>query len=377
MSFLSDLFHGNTGNLANDLAPSNIFSDAGSDFSNQPTWAKGLELAAPLAIGAVATGGADLAGLPALFGADAAAGGATAAADTGFDLATIGPGVADAGTAVAGADAASGGLDLTALGLSADTGGSALAADPGIAAINAAAPASGQAIDTAGLSGLTPGDVSYFSPTGADAASYGAAPADSSSFLDKLVTGASNSITKNPLGIAVAGGALAYDVAKGNPDSANVNALKTDAANLSGQAGALTASGQQLTQYLQNGTLPPGQQAQVNQAVAAAKARIISNAAANGQNTNPSQNSALAQDLANADLEGLSLAGQFETQLAATGTTLINAGLNATGLSSQIYETLTKIDQANNTQLMQSIAAMAAALGGGTKIQIGGNSAAA
>jgi hypothetical protein len=195
--------------------------------------------------------------------------------------------------------------------------------------------------------------------------------------LSQLGTGAVNSITKNPLGIAVAGGALAYDVLKGNPNTAAENQLQQSANTLQGQAAGLTATGTQLTSYLTNGTLPPGQQAQVTQAVAARKAQIIANAAANGQNTNPAQNSALAQDLANADMQGLAMAGQLETQLAQTGTTLINSGLHATGLSSEIYQALVKIDQTNNNQLMQAIASMAAALGGGTKIQIGSTAASA
>src|SRR5215472_10872467 len=100
MSFLSDLFHGNFGNLGEDIAPQNIFKDFGSSFANQPMWAQGLELALP----AIATGGALLA--PELLGAGAAAEGGLAAAEGaaggigGFDLGTIGPGVAAAGGTV-------------------------------------------------------------------------------------------------------------------------------------------------------------------------------------------------------------------------------------------------------------------------------------
>ena len=217
------------------------------------------------------------------------------------------------------------------------------------------------------LAGLDPSTAIPDAGTGAPG---GADP--NQSLWDRLVGGATNSITKNPLGIAVAGGALAYDVLKGNPDSSSINALKAEAPGLAAQGAALTASGQNLQTYLTNGTLPPGLQQQVTNAVQAAKARIIANHAANGENTNPAQNSALAQELNQVDLDAIAQAGTLETQLFQSGTQLLQTGINETGLSSQIYEALVKIDQTNNNQLMTAIASMAAALGGGTKIQIGG-----
>ena len=44
---------------------------------------------------------------------------------------------------------------------------------------------------------------------------------------------------------------------------------------------------------------------------------------------------------------------------------LMKTGLNETGLSTQLYETLVKLDQQNNQQLMSAISSFAAALGGG------------
>ena len=386
MSFLSDLFEGKTSNLGNDLAPSNIFSDTVKDTGGSNT------LAEVLGGGALALGGLGLAGV---LGGGAAAG---AAAGAPLDLLAGGgaAGTADASAAgtlfAGGLDAsalAGGGVDLSALGL-ADDATSAFAADPALAAINTAAPlgttagATGTSVDAltaapSWASDLTSNEL--LAGTGVDgnaAGTFAATPAGTSpSFLNSLETGAVNSITKNPLGIALSAGALGYDVLKGNPNSAAENQLNQNAATLTAQGAQIQGLGAQLTQYLQTGTLPPGQQAAVTQAVQARKAQIIANAAANGQNTNPTQNSALAQDLANADQDGLVMAGQLESQLATTGTQLISAGLNATGLSSQIYEALVKIDQTNNSTLMSAIASMAAALGGGTKIQIGGTAAAA
>jgi len=389
MSFLSDLFEGKTSNLGNDLAPSNIFSDTVKDTGGSNTIPELLGGAA------LAFGGLGLAGGLGGLGLGA---GAVADATAGAPLDLLAGGAA-AGTADAsaagtlfagGLDAsalAGGGLDLSALGLT-DDATSAFAADPALSAINSAAPlgttagATGTGVDSltaapSWASDLTSNELlSGTGVSGNTAGTFAATPAGTSpSFLSSLETGAVNSITKNPLGIAIAGGALGYDVLKGNPNSAAENQLNANASTLTAQGAQIEGLGTQLTQYLQSGTLPPGQQAAVTQAVQARKAQIIANAAANGQNTNPTQNSALAQDLANADQNGLVMAGQLESQLATTGTQLISAGLNATGLSSQIYEALVKIDQTNNSTLMSAIASMAAALGGGTKIQIGGTPA--
>src|ERR1700677_3514463 len=377
MSFLSDLFEGKTSNLGNDLAPSNIFSDTVKDTGGVDRLGGGVGGGGVLGGAALAAGGLGLAGV---LGGGAAAG---AAAGAPLDLLAGGgaAGTADASAAgtlfAGGLDAsalAGGGIDLSALGL-ADDATSAFAADPALTAINTAAPlgttagaATGTGVDALTAAPSWANDLTsneLLAGTGVDgnaAGTFAATPAGTSpSFLNSLETGAVNSITKNPLGIALSAGALGYDVLKGNPNSAAENQLNQNAATLTAQGAQIQGLGAQLTQYLQTGTLPPGQQAAVTQAVQARKAQIIANAAANGQNTNPTQNSALAQDLANADQDGLVMAGQLESQLATTGTQLISAGLNATGLSSQIYEALVKIDQTNNSTLMSAIASMAAA----------------
>jgi len=362
MSFLTDLFEGNTGNLGNDLSPSNIFSDTQKDIGGKNTIPE-LIGGAGLALGGLGLAGG-LGGLGAATAVDSTVG-------APLDLLAGGAaaGTADAATAVTG------GLDLSALGLTADDA-SAFATDPALAAINTAAPlgaTAGAAANTAAQVGTlsVPGFADSAVAAGDITNDVGAATS-APSFLSQLETGAVSSLTKNPLGILAAGAGLGLDVLRGNQTDPNAKQLAAEAPGLQAQGAALTASGEQLTQYLTNGTLPPGQQAQVTEAVQAAKARIIQNHAANGENTNPTQNSALAQELSGADMNGLALAGQLEQQLATTGTQLISAGLNSTGLSEQIYQALINMDTANNNQLMQSIASMAAALGGGTKISIGG-----
>lgn len=365
MSFLTDLFKGDTSNLGSDLSPSNIFSDTQQDIGGKYT--------IPEIIGGVglAAGGLGLAGA---LGGGAAAG--TAAADTGFDLATLGPGVDATGAAIGTDAGVSAGLDLTALGLT-DDASSAFATDPALAAINTAAPLGSTAgaataatgLDTLSVPGLADSTVAATDITN-DAGAAGAS--GSPSFLSQLISGATNSVTKNPLGILAAGAGLGLDVLRGNQTDPNAKQLAAEAPGLQAQGAAITAAGTQLTSYLQNGTLPPGQQAQLTEAVQSAKARIIANHAANGDNTNPTQNSALAQELNQVDLDAVAQAGTLEQQLATTGTQLLQTGVNETGLSSQIYQALVNIDTTNNNQLMSAIASMAAALGGGTRIQIGG-----
>jgi hypothetical protein len=273
-------------------------------------------------------------------------------------------------------DAAGGATDALSL---LDPAAGGLTSDAGISAINAAAPlgtttgaATDASIGTLSVPGLPDSSVAATDLLTNDAG----ATASSPSFLSQLTTGAVNSVTKNPLGILAAGTGLGLSILRGNQTDPNQAQLSAEAPQLQAQGAALTASGQNLQQYLTNGTLPPGLQQQVNNAVQAAKARIIQNHASNGENTNPAQNSALAQELNQVDLDAIAQAGTLEQQLFSSGTQLLQTGLSETGLSEQIYESLVKMDQTNNNALMASIASMAAALGGGTKIQIGGTQAA-
>ena len=104
-------------------------------------------------------------------------------------------------------------------------------------------------------------------------------------------------------------------------------------------------------------------QAKLDQATQAAKARIISNHAKNGMPTDPSQNSALAQELNSVDMNAVGAMAQAQIDMMKTG-------LSETGLSTQLYEMLVKMDRQNNTDLMNAISSFASALGGGSR---GGN----
>lgn len=218
----------------------------------------------------------------------------------------------------------------------------------------------GQSLDQLAVDRAVPqASPTNLAPPDASATPPGTTPAaSSSSFGSSLVKGATDSITKNPLGIALAGGGLLYNMLQGNKTPANQN-------NLQSQADQLAAQGSQLASYLQNGTLPPGIKTAVDQATQAAKARVISNYASRGAPTDPSKNSALAQELNAIDEASVISTSQIGQQLMQTG-------ISETQLSSNIYESLLKIDQTQQAQTGQAIANFAAALGGGARATIGG-----
>jgi len=341
MSFLSDLIHGNFGNLGTDVT--HAFEG--------PELTKTLEGLGGLALAGTGIGlGADLfglgtGGLTGLFSGAGDAGGLFGGLFGGGDAAA---GAADAITgAVPGitADGIPGLATGTGVGDGGIlTGGSAIGVNPA---------------DYAAASGTVTDSVPGISATGIGTTDTGtgvAAPASGSSsgsgggFWNQLLTGATKSVTNNPLGIAAAGAGLGLDLIKGNQPLQGQ-------AQLEQQAQQLSAQGTQLEQYLQSGTLPPALQAALGQATAAAKARIMSKYAANGQSTDPAANSALAQELNQVDIQAVSSMGQIEQQL-------LQTGINETGLSSQLYQALVGIDQTNNNALMQAIASFAGALGG-------------
>lgn len=371
MSFLTDLYHGNFSNLGNDL------THAPSSFVNHPTEmleAGGLALGAALPF-ALPEIGAAAGGLGGLFGfggdasaiaAGEAAGGdalaftgEAAGAETGGGQSAISALLGQTGDTAAGGDGF--GSFYTATGL-----------NPGMTDPNAFSTGNALAgVGDGNLGGVSGGvdpiasSTTYEAPTtaGADGdplsvAGQGGKGAGPTSFMDKLTSGIANapgnavdSLAKNPLGIAAAGTGLALNMLNNKPNP--------NIANLQGQANQLTAQGQQFMSFLQNGSLPPALKASVDQAANAAKARIIANHAANGQSTDPSQNSALAQELAAADQNALVAVGQLGEQL-------FTAGQSEIGLSSQIYQKLIAIDQQQSASQGKAIANFASALGTGS-----------
>jgi hypothetical protein len=248
-----------------------------------------------------------------------------------------------------------------------DTGTSPLTSSPG------AAPAGASASSLAAPSGVT----APFGadPTAAAGATAGATPAPGASApspIDSLVKGATDSLTKNPLGVALGAAGLGYNILQGQKQTGNQNALSADAATATANSGKLLNQGEALTQYLTNGTLPPAYQTQVDQAINDAKTKAISNAAANGQPTDPTKNTSLAQELAQIDNQRGAMQTQVAQQLFQSGAGLINSAQGAAGLSGQLYQTLVQNDTTQSANMGKAIATLAAAMNGKSQANIGG-----
>lgn len=334
MSFLSDTFEGNWGHLGTDL------SNAGSSLMSHPS-----QLYETLGgAAAIATGGLALGAFPEL-----------GAAGAGSGLLS--------GFFGAGADAVPLATDAAPLALTTDTA-SEIAASPAQQAISSVI---GGAADQSAINPVTganvlTGENPLLGPISADpitgvgtgaATPPGAAPAQPG-FFDNIT----NSLMHPTLGgvaqgagVAAAGAGLGMNLLRGNQVDPNQQKLQ----DLAGQLGS---QGQVLESYLKTGKLPPALQTQLDQAKASEKARIISGYAQRGQPTDPRMNSALAQELNNVDTNAIAAMAQVQVQM-------LNTGLKETGMSMELYQMLTQMDEQHNQDLMKSISTFAAALGGG------------
>lgn len=165
--------------------------------------------------------------------------------------------------------------------------------------------------------------------------------------------------------------------------------LATRAQSLDPNAQTLQNRGTGLTGYVGTGTLPPEMMAQVEQGVADAKAKLVSEAAARGMPTNPARNSQLAQRFEELDRQRLVTINTLAQQLATTGNetyrsgltgsqqagaqsgtagqlgaNLVTSGAVQSGLAATTYNQLANLDEAQTKRTQEAIARMAAALNG-------------
>jgi hypothetical protein len=201
--------------------------------------------------------------------------------------------------------------------------------------------------------------------------------AGSSSISDLLGKGGNmitDAVSKNPLGTLLGAGGLGYNIYQGQKNTANIKSLTADANTATANSNQMVASGEALQQYLTSGTLPPAYQTQVDNAIKDAKTSAISNAAQQGQNTDPTQNTALAATLAKIDASRATMQTQVASQLFSSGQGLINSGMSAAGLSGQLFQALVQNDTTQAANTGKAIATLAAALNGKTNASIGGTS---
>ena len=243
---------------------------------------------------------------------------------------------------------------------------------PGVG--SAGQPAAASAASVAAPSGIAP--AAGVDPTAAAGAATGggtgAAGAAPSSPISSLLGGAEKSLTSNPLGIGLGVAGLGYNILQGQKQTANQKALTADAATATANSNQMVASGEALQQYLTSGTLPPQYMTQVQQAIQDAKTTAVSNAAAQGLPTDPIKNTALATELAKIDASEPAMISQVASQLFSSGTSLVNAGQSAAGLSGQLYQTLVQNDTTQAANTGKAIATLAAALNGKSSNTIGG-----
>lgn len=190
-------------------------------------------------------------------------------------------------------------------------------------------------------------------PTGSAGGTVGAAP-ESPGFFSKMGTNALNYVQNNPFsaaGAGIAGLGLGYNLLQGQKTSPNVAALQANAQAQSAQA-------KQLMSYFEKGQLPPGLQNIAKQMTQSMNAQAVANAAKNGLSTDPAQNTALANQL---------IANQERVfgWIAQQSMQLLNAGVQMSGLSNNLYAQLEQLDRQKSAQTGQAIANFAAALNGG------------
>ena len=322
----------------------------------------------------------------------AAAGIGGAAADTALSSAAntgLASGISDILPSTAPATALAGATPTTGFGTSSVSPASA-SLSPNVANANASGNvfetgtqqvpgvgAQGQPNVTGASSFSAPSGVTANAdPTASGGLATGGTPTNTnnssiSDLLGDAGTGALKSLTSNPLGIGLGAAGLGYNILQGQKQTANTSALSADAATATANSNQMVASGEALQNYLTSGTLPPQYMTQVDQAIADAKTSAISNAAAQGQPTDPTRNTALATTLAKIDASRPGMISQVAGQLFSSGTSLVSAGQSAAGLSGQLYQALVANDttQAHNTG--QAIATLAAALNGKTSVNAG------
>lgn len=196
---------------------------------------------------------------------------------------------------------------------------------------------------------------------------------ESGSLLSSTGSAGGNSLSN----LAGLGGGLAavgvgaYDLLQGNQPLPAEGDLQTQA-NYEGQLGrSETTAGTGLQSYLEQGTLPPAQQAQLQLEQQAAKAQLIQGAGSRGQNTNPLKNSGLTQDLNSLGLQSEVVQGQLEQQLFNSGQQLITSGQQAFGIQAQDLTTLAQIQEKQQQDTTNAIMGFAKALGGLNWSQIG------
>ena len=193
-----------------------------------------------------------------------------------------------------------------------------------------------------GLDAIYPGGLPAGAPPGAPM-SLAPPTAPPTNLLDSL-TGA---VAHNPFGaagVAIAGGGLLYNMARGQAKYPEATALT----GLEGQTQGMLAD-------FRSGKLPPGYQIMIKQATEATNAATIQSYASQGKSTDPRLNTALARDLqANAE--------NAIAMTAKLGETILKGGLETAQIDEGILNSLLQLDVSQTQATGQAISNFASAL---------------
>lgn len=230
------------------------------------------------------------------------------------------------------------------------------AAPAGASAVGVAAPSSVAGNPDASS---TPMDFSSVSRKSSDGAGSGNS-SSGSDILSSLGIGKNNGLSS-----AVAGLGLVNNLVNGNKSLSQTPQLNANAAAASSVGQGQISAGQALQQWQTTGKLPDSYESQIQQAAEAAKTKAIANAGANGMPTDPRLNTTLAAQLNAIDAAIPQQREQIAAGLAQSGSNMVAAGLQATGISSDIYTKLAQLEDSQNKARGQAITNFAAALNGG------------
>ena len=167
---------------------------------------------------------------------------------------------------------------------------------------------------------------------------------------------------------------LGYNLFQGYQSQQALKALQqqeTDYQNRIAQAGqaSLSAAGPMLATgeaLMTGGTVPAPMQALLDNFRNSQRARIIQGYGARNQSTDPTQNSALAQDLNAVDNQMLALREQLGQQITDTANRMLASGASATQIAAELPMMMQRLDIQLQGITGNAIANFAAAMSGGT-----------
>ena len=374
-------------------------TDAGPTFSDSLTPATGGPAisgpidsgtwdAAPASAGGAVTSTSPQVTLANLGGAPAT-GGVGPAASAFTPPASVGPGGVDPTASIAlGTDIS------TAPGASFSTPGTT---DPGLIDTPPAPPYGGDVNPATGqVNPVTAPSQSLLSTLGGDISSGW-----------NSVTNAINSPTGKTLGVGLTGLGLAKDLLAPS-NIKGLSGLESEAAaqasegqqlinsGIAGNAAPSTAAanlatlaatqGNTLENYLPSGTLPPGVQTAIDQALSSQVATIKGQYASRGmagssaeaadiaaaQNASVANGATIATNLLNSGVTLDQLSSQVYSSLIGQGNNLISTGASLSGTSGSTLSGVIQANVAQNNAVNSAISGLAAALAGGTKITLNG-----